>query len=232
MLACNPIKQGSSKLSGFCLIACLYARVLTFLCIHVCSCAHVLMYSSMLVCSRAYVFMYAPVLTCLCIHVLLRIHAGLACLLTCFAFSPTWQACLLPYLHISMLSMLACPISLHAHMSYMLAVLKYLICLRVCVLGFLACLICFTFEEFISKNPYIEKFVFIQRVWNTLDYLWWSFFTKIVVSQSRWLFLQKSFIIDIQVGYEYVSDNVKSNLVWHPFYLYWHQFKKIILKTI
>ena len=209
----------------------------------VCSCAHVLMYSCMLVCSRTYVFIYARVLTCLCIHVCSCAHVLMySCTFahSCWTCLPAYMlcilayltACLLPYLHISMLSMLACPISLHAHMSYMLAVLKYLICLRVCVLGFLACLICFTFEEFISKNPYIEKFVFIQRVWNTLDYLWWSFFTKIVVSQSRWLFLQKSFIIDIQVGYEYVSDNVKSNLFWHPFYLYWHQFKKIILKTI
>ena len=54
--------------------------------------------------------------------------------------------------------MFACFMSLLAHMPYMLAALKYLTCLRPCMLGILVCLIFFTFEKLNFKKTYIEQF--------------------------------------------------------------------------
>ena len=63
-------------------------------------------------------------------------------------------------LRVRFLSMFACFMSLRAHMSYMLGVLKYLTYLRACVLGNLVCLIYFTFEKLNSKNYFTEEFAF------------------------------------------------------------------------
>ena len=67
-------------------------------------------------------------------------------------------------LTVLVLSMLACFMSLRAHMSYMFAVLKYLTYLNACVLGILVFLIYFTFEKLNSKNSYIEEFGYYSEV--------------------------------------------------------------------
>ena len=70
-------------------------------------------------------------------------------------------ACL-TYLRVCALIILACFISLRAHMSYILFVLKDLVCLCTAVLGVLTCPICFTFEKLNTKNSCLENFVFLQ----------------------------------------------------------------------
>ena len=60
-----------------------------------------------------------------------------------------------------MFTMLACFMSLRAHMPYMFAVLKISYVLT-CFFD-IVCPIFFTFEKLTSKNPYIKKFLFIQR---------------------------------------------------------------------
>ena len=73
-----------------------------------------------LVCSRTYV------LTCS--------HACVLGMPTCFACLRALVFGVITCLHAYVFSMLACFVSLCAHMFYMLAVLKYLTCLRACVL--------------------------------------------------------------------------------------------------
>ena len=80
------------------------------------------------------------------------------CMLACLACLHAWRvhgltclACLLVFM------------SLRARMSYMLAVLKYLTCLVLACFLDMVCPIFFIFEKLTSKNPYIEKFLFIQR---------------------------------------------------------------------
>ena len=58
--------------------------------------------------------------------------------------------------------MLAFIMSLRAHISYMLAVLKYPTCFRV---WYLVCLIYVTFEKLNSKNYFIEEFGFHLEVY-------------------------------------------------------------------
>ena len=59
-------------------------------------------------------------------------------------------------------TMLACSVSLCADMIYMFVVLKYLTCLRACMFFDIVCPIFFAFEKLTSKNPHIEKILFIQ----------------------------------------------------------------------
>ena len=82
-------------------------------------------------------------------HALRARHACVLCVLAC---SPTYVLACLTCLRVRVLSMFACFMSLHAQMSYILAVLKYFTCLRACVLGILVCLICFTLEKLISYH--------------------------------------------------------------------------------
>ena len=90
------------------------------------------------------------------------------CVLAC---SCAWHA-LVPsclsacVLSVRLLSMLACFIYLRVHMSYRLAVLKYLTCLRVCVTGIFACLIYFTFEKLNSENSYIQELRFYSDAYS------------------------------------------------------------------
>ena len=60
-------------------------------------------------------------------------------------------------------SMLAFLVSLCARMFYMLAVLKYFYAYVFACFFDIDCRIFFAFEKLTSKNPYIEKFLFIQR---------------------------------------------------------------------
>ena len=62
------------------------------------------------------------------------------------------QTCLACLFMVYMFSMLACFVSLCAHMFYKL----------VCSFD-IVCPIFFAFEKLTSKNSYIEKFLFIQR---------------------------------------------------------------------
>ena len=95
------------------------------------------------------------VLACLRDHVL----GVLACLMYPHAYVLACLACLLAY----MLACLTCSACLRAeqfcflmplrvHMSCMLAVRKYLTCLRACMLRVLVYPICFTFKMLIFKN--------------------------------------------------------------------------------
>ena len=83
---------------------------------------------------------------------------SLACLRACVVGVLSLFMCFLVYV----LSILACFISFRTHMSYMLAVVKYLTCSCACVLGVLVCPIYFIFEKLNSKNC-IEKFVSSYR---------------------------------------------------------------------
>ena len=85
-------------------------------------------------------------------------------MLTCSAGFRAWRACVLTSTRTYMLKMLACLMSLRAHMSYMLAVLKYFMCLCACVLVVLVCPIGFTFDKLNSKDFYTGKFAFIPRI--------------------------------------------------------------------
>lgn len=100
-------------------------------------------------------------------------RAWSACVVACFTYSCAWVlTCLrvwldyvlacLTYLRVCALIILACFISLRAHMSYILFVLKDLVCLCTAVLGVLTCPICFTFEKLNTKNSCLENFVFLQ----------------------------------------------------------------------
>ena len=57
--------------------------------------------------------------------------------------------------------------SSRAHMSYILAVLKYLTCLVLSCLFDIDCPISSTFEKLNSKNPYIESFILFREVFRT-----------------------------------------------------------------
>ena len=85
------------------------------------------------------------------------------CVLTCSAGFRALRACVLTSTRTYMLKMLACIMSLRAHLSYMLAIPKYFMCLRACVLVVLVCPIGFTFEKLYSKSSYTGKFAFIPR---------------------------------------------------------------------
>ena len=61
--------------------------------------------------------------------------------------------------------MLACFVPLRAHMSYVVAVLKYRTRLRACVLGILICLIYFIFQKLSFKNCYKEEFNFCSETY-------------------------------------------------------------------
>ena len=65
---------------------------------------------------------------------LVCLHANALGVLTCLACLRALAFSVFMCLGLDAFSMLACFISLRAHMSHMLAVLKYLTCLRVCVL--------------------------------------------------------------------------------------------------
>ena len=123
------------------------------------------------------------------------IRAWHACVLRCFcALQANALACL-AYLHAYVLgvlpflaclqdlvfgvltwlcddafSMLACFLSLLAHVFYMLAVLKYLTCLCECVLLWRFCPIFFTLEKLNCENFHIEKFLFIQKKYSESTY--------------------------------------------------------------
>ena len=62
------------------------------------------------------------------------------------------HVCRARVLTVRVFNMLACFMSLRAHMSHMFVVLKYLTCLSAYVLGILVFLICFTYEKLNSKN--------------------------------------------------------------------------------
>ena len=85
----------------------------------------------------------------------------LACLACLRALVFAVFTCLRVYVF-SMLCLLVF-MSLRAHTSYMLAVLKYLTCLVLACIFDIVCPIFFTFEKLTSEIPYIEKFLFIQR---------------------------------------------------------------------
>ena len=106
-------------------------------------------------------------LACLHGHMLGMFACFGACVLTC---SQAWRACVIAYLMCSrtyLLSTLACFVSLRAHISYMLAVLKNLSCFSACVLSVLVCSICFTFEKLNSKNSYVENLFWFREVFRT-----------------------------------------------------------------
>lgn len=103
-----------------------------------------------LACLRAYM---SDVLACLC-----------ACMLGAFMFSLVWGACVLTYLLVCVLRMLACFISIRFHMSYTLAVLRYFMRLRTYVLGVLVCSISFTFEKLNSENSYVDLFFILRSI--------------------------------------------------------------------
>lgn len=80
------------------------------------------------------IIQFAVDLECLCVYVL-----------TCLVCQSTY--------------VFWCFMCLRIHMSFLLAVLKYFMKQRVCVLDALDCLNCFTFQNLSSKNSYIERFI-------------------------------------------------------------------------
>ena len=84
--------------------------------------------------------------------------------------------------------------------------------LRACVFDILVYLIYFTFVKLNSKNLYIVKFDFYLEAYlePTCTSIMEPFFIKIT-ARSRWLFLQKSSIIDVHEVYKYTSGVFKLN---------------------
>ena len=94
-----------------------------------------------------------------------RILASLACLHSWRVYVHSCLACSRAYAF-TCLACLLVFMSLRAHMPFMLAVLKYLTCLVLaCFFDIICPIFVFflTFEKLTSKNPHIEKFLFIQR---------------------------------------------------------------------
>ena len=76
-------------------------------------------------------------------------------MLACFTYSRAYVLGVPTCLCFRVLSILACFMSILAHMSGMLAVLSCLMCLHICVLGILDFLIFFIFEKLNSKSSYV-----------------------------------------------------------------------------
>ena len=84
--------------------------------------------------SRAWCAWRVRVLACLLAYVLGLLACLRAYMLTCLMCLRDRAFGTFTCVHLHVFSMLACFISLHAHMSWMFAVIKYLTCLPACVL--------------------------------------------------------------------------------------------------
>ena len=122
----------------------------------------------MLVCSRVW-----------CTTVLPRSHARLLDVFTCLACLHALVVGVFTCLRVT------CLVCLLVLCSYVLTCFTCLLCSNILRAYVLACffdILCpifFTFEKLTSKNPYIEKFLFIQRsIWNPPEHLSRSFLRK------------------------------------------------------
>ena len=115
-------------------------------------------------------------LLCLCVHVLGVLLCLHTCVLACLAF--------LRALVFGVLTcyMFACPRCLLVLCSYVLTCFTCLLCSNILHAYVLACffdIVCpifFAFEKLTSKNPHIEKFIFMQRsIKNLPEHPWSSF---------------------------------------------------------
>ena len=136
------------------------------------------------------------VLVCLRAHVLVVLrcsHAHVLGMPTCLACLRALVFGVFTCLRVYVFSMFACFVSLCAHMFYMLAVLKYLTCLRACVLLWhrLSYFLCIWKVNF-QKSSYRKNFFLFKEVFRTYLNIY-----EAVLCEKEWkainfsLFLQK-----------------------------------------
>ena len=141
-------------------------------------------------CSYACLLTY---LVCFCASVLTCSHASVLGMPTCLACLRALVFGVLTCLRVYEFSMLACPVSLCAHIFYMHAVLKYGTCLRTCVLLWhrLSYFLCIWKVNF-QKSSYRKNFFLFKEVFRTYLNIY-----EAVFCEKEWkainfsLFLQK-----------------------------------------
>ena len=130
--------------------------------------------------SRAWCAWRVRVLACLLAYVLRLLACLRAYMLTCLMCLRDRAFGTFTCVHLHVFSMLACFISLHAHMSWMFAVIKYLTCLPACVLlwhllSYFLYIWRIKFEKFLYRTISLYSEKYFEPTWTCIK----EFFAKI-----------------------------------------------------